>query len=326
METVLAQTYQTWDFTIVNNCSTDKTLEIAWEYAARDSRIRIHNNTAFLPAIANHNVAFRQISGASKYAKAVFADDWLFPECLERMVSVMEANPSVGIVGAYGLRGGTVMWTGLPYPSTVVSGHDICRLRFLEGPYLLGTPTSHLIRSDLVFARSPFYDESILHADTDACMDLMRVSDFGFVHQVLTYFRDWPDSRTARSEWLNTLIAGELHDLIKYGEYFLTAEEFERCLKNHVWRYYRFLAVSALQGRDREFWDYHERQFAETGMQLSRLRVARSLVVVLQDMVLNPKRTFDQIRSGNSVLTGRFRKWKAAKAARVRGSSGMFEN
>src|ERR1700745_1608598 len=114
VESVLAQTYQNWECTIVNNCSTDGTLKIAQYYAARDPRIRIHNNQKFLNAVANHNHALRQISPESKYCKVVFGDDWLFPECVERMVALAEANPSVGIVGAYGLQGSTVMWTGLP--------------------------------------------------------------------------------------------------------------------------------------------------------------------------------------------------------------------
>jgi glycosyltransferase involved in cell wall biosynthesis len=310
IESILAQTYRNWDYTIVNNCSTDGTLGIAARYAASDSRIRVVTNRAHLPAIANHNAALREISPASQYAKPVFADDWLFPECLERMVSLAEANPSVGIVGAYGLRGETVMWAGLTYPKTVISGRDICRFRFLQGPYLHGTPTSHLLRSRLVLDRERFYNEALLHADTDACMDLMRVSDFGFVYQVLTYFRDWPDSRTASSERLNTLIAGELHDLVTYGEYFLTKGEFGECLRNHLWRYYRFLALSALSGREAGFWEYHVKQLAEAGMHFSKLRLARSVAVAVQDMVFNPQRTLDQIRAGNSVLTERFKRRK----------------
>lgn len=313
IESVLAQTYTNWDYTLVNNCSTDRTLEIAGRYAATDSRIRIRTNRTLLPALANHNAAFREISRASKYAKAVFADDWIFPECLERMVALAEASPTVGIVGAYGLRGGTVMWTGLPYPSTVVSGRDICRHRFLRGAYLHGTPTSHLIRSDLVFGRQPFYDESVLHADTDACMALMRVSDFGFVHQVLTYFRDWPESRTAESELLNTLIAGELRDLAKYGRDFLTEPEFQHCLETHLWRYYRFLAASAITGREQKFWRYHEERLAELGMELSKWRLARSVAATLVDLVLNPKRTMEEIGQGKSIISKRLGKRRSIR-------------
>ena len=100
IESVLAQTYQNWNYTIVNNRSTDRTREIAQRYADKDSRIRIHDNTDFLPIMKNHNHAIRQISPESKYCKVVLGDDWLFPECLMKMVSLAEGNPSVGLVGA----------------------------------------------------------------------------------------------------------------------------------------------------------------------------------------------------------------------------------
>ena len=65
IESVLAQTYQHWDYTIVDNCSTDGSADIACTYAAKDPRIRVHGNSRFLKAIANHNMALR------KYGRAV---------------------------------------------------------------------------------------------------------------------------------------------------------------------------------------------------------------------------------------------------------------
>lgn len=105
IESVLAQTYQQWDYTVIDNFSTDGSLEVARRYAAKDRRIRVHTNQQLLPVIRNHNVALRQISPASKYCKVVFGDDWIFPNCLEEMVAVAETHPSVGIVGAYALEG-----------------------------------------------------------------------------------------------------------------------------------------------------------------------------------------------------------------------------
>ncbi len=110
IESVLSQTYQNWEYIILNNNSRDRTLEIAEEYRRRDSRIRIYSNDTLLPIIANHNKAFSLISAESKYCKVVSADDWLFPECLQRMVGLAEENPSVGIVGAYQLSGGEGIW------------------------------------------------------------------------------------------------------------------------------------------------------------------------------------------------------------------------
>ena len=110
IESILRQTYRHYEYIIVNNCSKDRTLEIASQYAKRDSRIRVHNNKDFVGVIENHNIPFRLISSQSKYCKVVSADDWLFPECIKRMVELAETHPSAGIVGSYQLSGGDGKW------------------------------------------------------------------------------------------------------------------------------------------------------------------------------------------------------------------------
>src|SRR6266436_4421701 len=105
IESVLAQTYSNWHYIIVNNNSTDRTLEIAERYARADSRIEVHTYDVLVGVIENHNRAFRLVPDEAKYCKIVSGDDWLFPECLSRMVAVAKANPSVGIVGSYQLSG-----------------------------------------------------------------------------------------------------------------------------------------------------------------------------------------------------------------------------
>ena len=157
IESVLAQTYPNWDYTIVNNCSTDHTLDIAREYAARDSRIRVRCNEKHVGVIENHNIAFRQISPMSKYCKGLQADDWLFPECIEKMVKLAEKHPKVAIVCAYALVGRqppVVGYTGLPHSITVdTGGREACRLRLLGGPYVFGTSSTQLFRSDILRSR-----------------------------------------------------------------------------------------------------------------------------------------------------------------------------
>src|SRR4051794_27053545 len=87
IESVLAQTYDNWDYTIVDNASTDATPSIAARYAARDPRIRHLRFDELADVTANHNRAFESISPASEFCKMLQADYWLYPECLSRMVA-----------------------------------------------------------------------------------------------------------------------------------------------------------------------------------------------------------------------------------------------
>ena len=65
IESVLAQSYKNWDYTIVDNCSKDKTFEIANNFSKMDKRIRIHKNREFVDITENHNIAFSLISDNS---------------------------------------------------------------------------------------------------------------------------------------------------------------------------------------------------------------------------------------------------------------------
>src|SRR5215212_996819 len=90
IDSVLAQTYDNWRYTIVDNNSTDATADIVREFAAREPRISLSQNDDFLPIMRNWNHALRQMPDDAKYCKVVHADDTLFPECFERMVAIGE--------------------------------------------------------------------------------------------------------------------------------------------------------------------------------------------------------------------------------------------
>jgi glycosyltransferase involved in cell wall biosynthesis len=288
IESVLAQTYTNWDYTIVDNCSTDATLEIARSYAARDSRIRVVENRDFLDAFSNCNVAVRQASPDSNYCKVVLGDDWIYPECLERMVAVAEEFPSVGVVGAYALEGTEVRLSGLPYNKTVISGREVCRRTLLERLYVFGTQNSVLYRTDLVKQHDPLYNVANVQADTEACFALLMTSDFGFVHQVLTYTRVRPGSLNAKSQALQTAWAAILLLLKKYGPNCLTPDELEAALARHLSAYYKFLGKSLLLKRDEKFWAYHKQQLESLSPGYSRLRLARGVVGSLWSLIGRP--------------------------------------
>ncbi len=296
IESVLAQTYQNWDCTIVNNCSTDRTLEIAQQYAAKDPRIRVHNNERFLPMLANHNLAVRQISPESKYCKVVLADDWIFPECLEKMVAVAETYPSVGVVSAYEQFGQQIRITGLPLEQTLVTGEEACR-QFLMGKLLLfGSQTSVLYRADLVRRRDPFYVETDAYADFESCFWLLKASDLGFVHAILTFSRPRAESIGAISADLGAHFKSILGLLFTYGKDCLSGSEFNACLERQMSHYYSFLGRRILVDHDRDFWSFHETTLASFGIGLSRTRLAKAAVAELSSSLVNPKSTIERVK------------------------------
>jgi glycosyltransferase involved in cell wall biosynthesis len=292
IESVLSQTYHNWDYTIVNNRSTDRTRDIAQSYASKDSRIRIHDNTEFLPIMKNHNHAIRQISPQSKYCKVVLADDWLFPDCLMKMVSLAEENPAVGLVGAYGLYGDgvRVLWRGIPFPHSVVSGREACRIRLLQGLYPFGSPTATLIRSDFVRKQHDFYEEKNLHADSTACFRILTEADFGFVHQLLTFTRSQDESHATFTESMNSQHLGLLTELLQFGPKCLDEQEYRARLQDRLNIYYQVLAEGLLQMRGRKYFDFHRNWLRFLGIPLSPARLLKGFCTAVLNGLTHPLR------------------------------------
>jgi glycosyltransferase involved in cell wall biosynthesis len=308
IESVLAQTYQNWEYIIVDNCSTDSTPQIAQCYVQKDPRIRIHRNQTFVGMAENHNIGLRLIAPESTYCKMVHADDWLFPECIMRMVEVAEAHPSVGIVGAYELRGERVVLDGLPYPSTVVSGREICRRSLLGGFYVFGSPTSILIRSDFVRKNEVFYNGHPFHyefKDQEACYKILQGSDFGFVHQVLTFTRIHNESSTSSRYQtnLNKDIPAKLNIMKNYGPIYLTDEEYKRRLKKLIEEYYQFLSQNVFRWRNKQLWNYHKSALNYIGFPLSKISLLKALFAVIINVILCPKQVTVKILNGARRLT-----------------------
>jgi glycosyltransferase involved in cell wall biosynthesis len=294
IQSVLEQTYRHWEHVIVDNHSTDETGEIARQFAARDERIRIVETPEFFPVLKNFNFSLRQTSPAAAYCKLVPADDLLFPRSLEQKVDLAERHPSVGVVGSYWLCGTRVEPQGVPYPTEVLPGHDVCRTYLLGGPRLFGWPAGHLFRADLVRARPEFFDESELHSDHAACFDVLQESDFGFVHQVLTYARLHDESITVSfSNRMKTMRIADISFLKAYGPVYLTPEEQKERLRDRRRLYYGNLISLLLHGDRREVWTYHARRMREIGEPLRITAVARTLLGRAIDRALNPKRTVE---------------------------------
>jgi glycosyltransferase involved in cell wall biosynthesis len=299
IESVLAQTYSNWELIILDNCSSDGTYALAQSYAERDSRIKVVAADVFVGQIPNLNRSLRLMSPHSKYCKMLLADDWLFQHCLEEMVAVAELDANVGLVGSYSMYHNHVSHFGLPYRRhAVFSGREVARRYLLEQQWFLGSPTCVMFRSDLVRARDPFFVETgHPFADTEAFIELLKVSDFGFVFQLLTFNRRDNGGHWERIEGFEPLATHNLMLLVQHGSAFIEPPELERHLTLMKKNYYFMLSENALRRRGKAFWDFHRNAMAHIGWQLERPRLAWGTTKRLADMILNPKRTVERLLS-----------------------------
>ncbi|HEY5464303.1 MAG TPA: glycosyltransferase family 2 protein [Hanamia sp.] len=96
IESVLASTFKNFELLIVDDCSTDKTVEIAKSYEAKDNRVKVFVNEKNLAQFGNRNKAASYSSGY--FLKYFDSDDIMNPNCLEVMVNAMQEYPEAGVV------------------------------------------------------------------------------------------------------------------------------------------------------------------------------------------------------------------------------------
>ena len=96
IESILGQTYRDFEFVIVDFGSSDKSKEIISSYAARDSRMKLHEIPhCGLAEARNHACSLAQ----GQYIAIMDADDISVPERLAWEVEFLDAHPQVGVVG-----------------------------------------------------------------------------------------------------------------------------------------------------------------------------------------------------------------------------------
>jgi len=300
IKSVLSQSYINFEYIILDNCSTDGSLDIARKYASLDNRIKVIQNTSFLNQIQNYNQSVRHISEESKYCKIVQADDALYPECLSQMVEVAESDPGIGMVGAFTLldfgNHADVYLMGLPYPKTSHNGLEICKRYLLEGFDVFGSPTATLLRSDIVRSRKNLYNENSAVDDTSLCVEVLQKWNFGFCHQVLTYTRRSNESFMTVLKQYNFHILTRYIILKKYGQDVLEADEYIDCKRNLEDMYHIAIGESVLNRLPNQFWDFQDYALNEIG---EKIKPGQKLIWAFRaaiELLLNPKNTYERLK------------------------------
>ena len=98
VESILNQTFSSFELLLVNNNSHDKSYFIALALAKKDGRIRLLHETK---QGVDHAMNCGLENSRGQFIARMDADDISHPERLEKQVRFLEENPETGLVGSY---------------------------------------------------------------------------------------------------------------------------------------------------------------------------------------------------------------------------------
>ncbi len=90
IESIQSQTYENWEMIIVNDCSTDNTMETIKKYSSRDSRIKIYCLKENAGGAVARTKAIEEANG--EFIAFLDSDDMWKPEKLEKQLKFMKDN------------------------------------------------------------------------------------------------------------------------------------------------------------------------------------------------------------------------------------------
>jgi glycosyltransferase involved in cell wall biosynthesis len=217
VQSVLDQLFQDWELVVVDNASTDKTVEEIRRFD--DPRIRFFQNETNLGPEKNWNRAIALAAG--RYTKLLCADDILYPDCLALQVAAMEdpVNGKPALVFSsrdfIDERGRKIL-SASSYPPGLLDGAGLLRSILCAGKNLIGEPHTTLIRSDVLRAVGGFSTEIPYYTDLEMWCRLIYGRTVFSIGKPLGAFRvsseawsaDLADKQLAQGQQFFRQIAG----------------------------------------------------------------------------------------------------------------------
>lgn len=195
------------DVLVVDDASTDDSVEVARALAAADPRVDVLVHEENAGHIRTYNDGLAKATG--DYVVLLSADDMLAPDALTRAVALMEHHPSVGLVYGYARS-----FTDRPAPAptgtrswSVWPGHQWLRWSARTGRCFLSSPEA-VMRREALF-QTDLYDPRLPHSgDLDMWLRTAARWDVGRVNgPVQAHYRvhDANMHLTSYAGWLTDL-------------------------------------------------------------------------------------------------------------------------
>jgi glycosyltransferase involved in cell wall biosynthesis len=181
IQSVLDQTFSDWELVIVDDVSSDNSVEVA--KAFKDRRIRVYAQEANQGTYGTLNRALDLAEG--ELTAILDSDDLWAPTKLEKQVAAMQEVPDASFSYTYGTT------TDVAGETRSDSHHRNLPRERVQNPICSLLIENRILASSLVFRRGSIrFDTSVpLSGDWVALLDLCRIGPAVFVDEPLTHWR-----------------------------------------------------------------------------------------------------------------------------------------
>jgi len=179
VQSILAQTYQDFEFIIVDDGSTDGTG--AYLETLDDPRIKVLRQPQTGQQVAAHRAI---LQASAPYIARMDSDDVASPQRLELQVKFLDENSGVGLVGSQITRRGS---TGSGLPSHFPTDHDSIVNDLLNNRHSMCNPAT-VFRRHLYLSIGGYWQHNIAE-DWDLFLRLAEVSKLANLDQTLLSYR-----------------------------------------------------------------------------------------------------------------------------------------
>ena len=202
IDSILSQTFRDFEFLIINDGSTDATVEIINSYT--DHRVRLVHNDANLGLIATLNKGLDMARG--EFVARQDADDISHPTRLEKQISFMDSHPEVVLLGTqvhyidqYGKKYNS-------YGEYKARGELAIRWQLIfDNPF---AHSSVMMRTGIVRDIGGYDEHFLACEDYDLWSRLVYAHSADNLKEALLYYRCHPSSMTANCSKENNLLVG----------------------------------------------------------------------------------------------------------------------
>jgi glycosyltransferase involved in cell wall biosynthesis len=188
LDSILAQSFEDFELIVIDNASTDGSIELLAEYAERDPRVRLIAHQQNQGGLASLRESCDVARG--RYRVQVDADDWVIsPTAFAEQVDMLERHPAMAFVYStmtrYGPDGSKV-GVSRPYPNDTVLPGELA----LEAILSFALTHSGMMFRLAAYRSTAGYPDGLPHVDDMLLgVRLAEVGDVGYLDRELYAFR-----------------------------------------------------------------------------------------------------------------------------------------